>query len=211
MKLISRTTLTALVFVTAGSARADIIPSPVTDLASQANGGVAFSSSVGFGGTPDRVNDGNRDGNYGDNTVAHSSGEANAFMGVNLPSSKQLGSVIIFNRTGFEGRLDGGGTVPFEVQLFNAGSQVFDGLYTYSPDISITGSGGDSATGMTIAVGSVLADKVLLIQHNSDYMNIAEIEAYAPAVPEPTSLTLFVLGALGLFAAARRRQGSSPL
>ena len=176
-------------------AMANVIPSPADDVASQANGGVAFISSTGFGGTADRVNDGNRGGSFfGDNSTAHTAfQDGNGFMGVNLAATGLIDRIIVWNRTDCcDFRIDGSHTVPFEIKL---GATSF-GFFNFTQNIT-----DGAASGMSILVPNLSASQVTLFQHNADFMNIAEIEVFT--IPEPATLSLLALGG---FALIRRRQ-----
>ena len=195
-----------------------VIPSPSDDLALA---GVGYSSSTGFGGTPDHINDGNRNGIYHgpgvDNSISHSAGPApNQFMGVYFTGAHEINQINIFNRPGFESRLDGSGTVPFKVDLFSGGTaganytdgtNIFSQAYTYLPSIFLTDiPSGDTANGMVIKLGQFYnINSIRVTQINNDYMNLAEIEVFAP---EPSSLVLAGLAAVGLtgYGIKRRRR-----
>jgi hypothetical protein len=200
---------------TASVAFAAEIPSPANDIAPQ---GIGFSpSAYAPQNGPTKINDGDRDGNYGGpNSIAHTaSGGAGNYMGVHFSSSNPLDQVDIFNRTDCCGaRIDDGGLVPFTLDIISGGTSanhyldgtiVYTNNYTFNPTISLTGGNGDTASGMVIKLpGTFYGDTVEVIQNNADYMNLAEIEVYTS--PEPSSLAALAgLGAMGLFVLARRR------
>ena len=182
-----------------------IIPyNPANDLASSANGGVGYSSSVAFGGTPDRLVDGNVDGNYGDSSVAHSgSTGAGNFMGVTLSGVQGLREIILWNRTDCcDFRIDGGGSTPFTLELFNGVPLTFSGFYTFTPSIFLSDIDGHTASGMVIPLPGVAANNIKVTQNYADFMNLAEIQAFG--IPEPSSLFLICIGGIALFLVVRR-------
>ena len=199
----------------ASAARAATIPSPSDDLAL---GGVAYASSTGFGGIPSHLNDGDRDGNYGNGSIAHSADNntSGEFMGVYFNSPTAINKINIFNRTDCCGfRIDGSGTTPFTVDLFNGGTvganytdgtNVYSQTFTFNPTISLTAGNGDTASGMSIFLGGHVVNSIRITQNFAADMNLAELEAF---VPEPSSLVLAGLGAVALAAGYRRRKVAS--
>jgi RHS repeat-associated protein len=62
-------------------------------------GKTATQSSTAFGGTANRANDGNTDGNFADGSVSHTGFQAQPWWQVDLGSSQQVSSVNVWNRT----------------------------------------------------------------------------------------------------------------
>ena len=92
-----------------------------TNVAASANGGVASSSGIGFGGTANRANDGNTNGNYGNNSVYHSDASAvGEFWEVAFASPATIGSISIFGRSDCCQNRDD----DLLVQLFDVGGNV---------------------------------------------------------------------------------------
>ncbi|MBM3844755.1 MAG: hypothetical protein FJ405_00520 [Verrucomicrobia bacterium] len=87
------------------TAEATIVVNPFTEVnvAASAMGGVATSSSTGWGGVPERINDGNVSGNWGDNSVAHSGpqnvGEPNPSFEIEFAAVESIGRVQFWKRT----------------------------------------------------------------------------------------------------------------
>lgn len=192
-------------------AYADVIPSPANDLASQANFGVAVDYS-GLGSwdaahTIDKLNDGNRDGNFGDNPTGlfHSAqNQANGgTVGVLLAAPALIGQVNLFDRTDCcSQRIDAGGSNPFTLQILLGGVPQFTQNYTFSNDIVIPGADG-LAVGTVKSIPNVLGDEVRITQNNPDFVNLAELEVYQ-AVPEPASISILAIAGIGLIARRRR-------
>lgn len=180
----------------------------------------ANDGSTTYPGLPAaNLNDGDRDGDYangggvdGSGSIAHTAGTGNPQeMGVTLMTPTYFATVDIFNRTDCcSDRIDNGGNNPFTLNVYNGAMLVFTNDYKFTPTISLSAAnvnspnmnGIDTASGMVIPVGK-LGTYVQVVQHNpsgDSYMNLAELEAYTP---EPASLTLFGLGALGLLAHRR--------
>lgn len=209
-------------FGSASLRAAVVIPSPANDILLSSNGGVAdingstVDGGANYGGLPPaNLDDGDRDGVYnngsgvdGQGSIAHTAGNgANQEMGVTITTPALITTVDLFNRTDCCGfpvgpdRIDGNGTNPFTLNIFNGATLAYTHDYTYTESISLSGGTGSSASGMVIPIpGGALGNHVQIIQHNGDYMNLAELEAYTP---EPASLSLLGLGALGLL--TRRR------
>jgi RHS repeat-associated protein len=61
--------------------------------------GTASQSSTAFGGTANRANDGNTDGNFADGSVSHTDYQNQPWWQVDLGSSQQVSSVNVWNRT----------------------------------------------------------------------------------------------------------------
>ncbi|NIP98730.1 MAG: hypothetical protein GWO24_37115, partial [Akkermansiaceae bacterium] len=55
-------------------------------------------SSTAFGGEASRAIDGNTDGNYGSNSVTHTSSEADSFWQVDLQVTAEISAVVLYNR-----------------------------------------------------------------------------------------------------------------
>ena len=72
-------------------------------------GGVASSSSTGFGAPPQNANDGNTDGNYGNGSIFHSADnapEADRYWQVDLLTEQPIGRLSYWRRTDCCGERD---------------------------------------------------------------------------------------------------------
>jgi len=167
-----------------------------TNVAAQSNGGIGTLSSTGFGGTADRINDSNRNGNYGNGSVAHTANAtAGEFVEVAFNADYTIDVVNIFNRTDCcADRID-----PFRLSLFDGAVEVFGQDFpSFIPTIV-----GPDISGTEIDVPDTLADRVRVTILSDDFLNLAELEAFTP-VPEPAGLGLLGLAAVALFRRQRK-------
>ena len=74
-----------------------VVKPPV--LGNQALGKATRQSSTGYGGSSSRAVDGNTNGKYFSKSTTHTSNQITPFWEVDLDSSKQVGTVKVFNRT----------------------------------------------------------------------------------------------------------------
>ncbi len=175
------------------------------NVAAAANGSSATQSSI-WGGSPTAfaslVTDENRNGLWNANgilTLNHTNFEQGAWLRVNFASAFPIDSVNLWNRTdGFGSRLN-----PFSVRLFNGGSEVWAQTgQTFSNTID---DGLTSTAGMAFAPAGVVADMIEVRLDGSNYLHLAEVEAYS-AVPEPG---IMIAAGLGAAALLRRRRRSA--
>ncbi|MBL9167480.1 MAG: Ig-like domain-containing protein [Verrucomicrobiales bacterium] len=64
-----------------------------------ARGGIASSSSVDFGGVPERAIDGDANGELSAGTLMHSRAEPNPYLQVDLPAPTAIGRIVFWRRT----------------------------------------------------------------------------------------------------------------
>ena len=167
------------------------------NVASTANGGVGTQSSLWTAGaTADRAMDGNRDGRWSMGSVNHTNAQLNAWINIEFAQDELIDSVFVWNRLdGLQGRLN-----PFSVILRDAGNNI---VWQSNNNIFVDNivDGDANTEGMRFDVTPVVARSVMVQLDQSNYLHLAELEAYN-AVPEPATLAL---AGLGLAAVVRRR------
>lgn len=172
------------------------------NVAASANGGTASQSSIW---TPAAVAgnaiDGNKNGIWNANgilTLNHTNSESGAWLKIFFDSTYQIDSVNLWNRLdGLGGRLN-----PFSLRLFDGAAMTFESTgNTFSDTIN---DGLSYTEGMSFLTGGALADSLEVRLDGTNYLHLAEVEAFAAPVPEPG--TMLALGSAGLLFLARRRR-----
>ncbi len=174
-----------------------VLASAQTNVAASANGGVASQSSVwNAANTPDKGNDGNRNGIYAAGSMMHTNSEFGAWYKIDFATATSISQVNVFNRTESEsGRLS-----PFTVSLSLNGSVVWSATnQTFAQNIS---DPNPNVSGMSFSMSNILADSVKVQLDRTNYLHLAELEAYE-VVPEPASFLALMAG-VGVL--ARRRK-----
>lgn len=169
-----------------------------TNVAASAYGGIGSQSSVWAAqATPDKGNDGNRDGRWDSQSVMHTNSEPGAWYKIEFASPYSITQVNVFNRTdSFMDRLS-----PFSVSLFLDGNAVWSATnQTFVQNIN---DGNPFASGMSFDFNSVIADSVMVQLDRTEYLHLAELEAIE-AVPEPGTMLILTAGGMALL---RRRKG----
>ena len=164
--------------------------SGAANVALQSNGGVASQSSLDYGGPAGRANDGNTSGNWSDASVSHTGYEFQAWWQVVFDQQFVISSIEIFNRTDCcQTRIN-----PFSVFLYTNASDS-------DPVWSATGLTMDLDNQESLAIPNVLAERLRVRLDGTEYLHLAEVQAFeASGVPEPGTvvLTVSALGALVL-------------
>lgn len=133
----------------------------------------ARQSSTAYGGDASRAVDGNTDGNFGHNSVTHTSeGGNNPWWEVDLGKTHPIAKVVIYNRTDTEPqRLSN-----FDVVLLDANNAP---VHRQSVDRL-------EGPSIELAVPSVEAQKVRVeLKKNATPLSLAEVEVYSPKKPAP--------------------------
>jgi hypothetical protein len=144
--------------------------------------GSASQSSTGFSGFASLAIDGNTGGNFYGGTVTHTNLEAAPWWQVVLAADAPVVDVIVWNRTDCcAERLS-----DYTVTLWLDGAQVASAFFA-----------GQSPVSQSFSFGGQLADTVRVQLRGSDYLSLAEVQVFTPAIPEPQTAAL-LLGGLGL-------------
>lgn len=150
----------------------------------------AASQSSDYGpGFAARAIDGNRDGNWYNNSVTHTYNYS-AWWQVQLDSSNQISQINIFNRTDCcSERLSS-----FRLSVLNGANT------TYSTDVTsfVSDITGPDIAGMTFNLSGQIGDIVRIELLNPDYLSLAEVEVYGAPVPVPGAVWLFGSAMAGL-------------
>jgi hypothetical protein len=167
------------------------------NVAATVNGGIATQSSLWTGGaTADKAIDGNRDARWAMGSIQHTNFEAGAWWRVAFNGAHAIDQVNIWNRDdGLSTRIN-----PFNVELFLNGAVVWSSLSNVFVDN--INDGLTTTIGMQFSPGAVVADAMRVQLAGSNYLHMAEVEAYT-AVPEPATMAVLAMGAAAFL---RRRQ-----
>ncbi len=170
-----------------------------------ANGAVATQSSILAaepGAVAANVTDQNRNGIWNDNgylTLNHTEHEAMPWVRIMFAGALPIDVVNIWNRVdnGLGDRLS-----PFSVRLFNGGTEVWSqtGL-TFVDNID---DGDVRTAGMGFYPMNVVADMIEVQLDGTNFLNLAEVEAYSP-VPEPGIMIAVGAGAAALLRRRRKQ------
>jgi len=174
-----------------------LFASAQTNFAASANGGVASQSSVWAAqNTPEKGNDGNRDGDYYAGSMMHTNFERGAWYKIDFATATAISEIYVFNRTDFGStRLN-----PFTVSLSLNGNLVWSATnQTFAQNIS---DPDPDVSGMSFSMPNVVADSVKVQLDGTEYLHLAELEAYG-VVPEPASF-LALLAGVGVLARGRK-------
>jgi hypothetical protein len=176
-----------------GSASAQI------NVAAAANGGTASQSSLWTAAaTADKAIDGNNNGVWGANgifTLNHTNAEQGAWLKIMFNDTYSIDTLNIWNRVELSERLN-----PFSVRLYDGANLAWESTgLTFDDNIN---DGLNFTKGMLLSPGGILANSVEIQLDGSNYLHLAEVEAFAP-VPEPA--TMIGLAAGGLLLMKRRK------
>lgn len=169
-------TAIALSFAAATSASAD---DPLNHAAS-ANGGVASQSSIAFSGSASRAIDGGRSGHWSAGSVTHTGYQFNAWWQSQFADPAEIHEVLVFNRTDCcVDRIN-----PFSVFLYLGDDVVWSSTgNTFTADIIEP-----DVAGMTFTTGGVVADRVMIQLDGTNFLSLAEVEAWGTPDEPDTSV-----------------------
>ena len=162
------------------------------------NAGNLLSSSYGDGQIFLHSVSDDGDGTYtiGDGTLFADYGVTSSVGDMEYVTSGPLANTLIFTNW------DDGGNQTVHYYSIDPATGLPVGGTTATPQLFV--SGYDDAWGLSI---DPVTDNIWLINYNDD--PLLQITATATAVPEPSSIAMFGIGALGLFGYSRRRRQTS--
>lgn len=196
---IKRILTASLVSMAVGSSFAGLI-----NAAASVNGGVASGSTqyTASDGASNAI-DGNEGGNYYVDHIYHSNPITTAFVQSAFSGVFNIVSVRLFNRTDCcSDRIN-----TFDVSLWLNGSEVWSqNQQTFVQDTTTGTSISGVISGETFKVPGVNADTVMVRLDGTNYLQVAELEAWGnkQAVPEPMPLALLAFG--GIYFAFKHRK-----
>lgn len=143
--------------------------------------GTASADSTAWGGLIEYANDGNRDGDFANNSVWHSDDAGDAWWEVNLGAEYVLDRVQIFNRTD-------AGRFPwwdnFRIEVYDAADNI-----VFNQSYLVAGGGTDWPWG-TNGIRNVVGQRVRIITNDPALSAMAEFEVYGQTTPIATNLAL---------------------
>ena len=173
----------------AASAPTNVAPAGTATQSSNYNDSVLASRAI----------DGNTDGSFYHNSVQHTLNDENNYVGngyawwqVALGQDYQVDQIVIWNRTDCcVDRLNN-----FTVTLFDGNTSVWSRVYAKA-------NGPAPSTPFSVGASG---DRVFVQLNRRDYLNMAEVQVFASAVPEPETYALIVAGLAVVAGAVRRRR-----
>ncbi|WP_434035554.1 carbohydrate-binding protein [Formosa sp. 4Alg 33] len=170
-----------------------------SNLALASKGSIATQSSTAHDGEASRAIDGNTNGNFGGGSVTHTEdgGEGTLkWWQVDMQGNKTIEEIIIYNRTGYEDRLNN-----YTVEVRNSKDEiVYSQLFPSYPDPVAT-IAMDGIVGQVVRV-SKTSDRALTIAevevHGSNTLSTtdAELGAQIKVFPNPTTDIIRVSNAI---------------
>jgi hypothetical protein len=137
---------------------------------SLAEGLAATQSSTLAGAIASRANDGNTDGEGTHNSVSHTNADFHAFWQVDLGTSKNIGAVVVFNRTDCCGdRLS-----DFDILVSDDGNFIDSGHFTVA-----AAHPGPTGTRTEFAM-NVWGRFVRVQLRGINFLHLAEVQVFAP-------------------------------
>ncbi len=132
--------------------------------------GMATQSSTSYDGAAWKANDGNTSGSHGVGSVSHTDHQAQAWWQVALAADAAIGEVVVWNRTDCcSERLS-----DYTVSLWKDGSMVASQFLA-----------GASPETQSFSFDALVADTVRVQLSGANYLSLAEVQAFAAAVPVP--------------------------
>jgi hypothetical protein len=130
----------------------------------------ATQSSTLGGAIAARANDDNTDGNFNNLSVSHTNFDFHAFWQVDLGTSKNIGAVVVFNRTDCcTDRLS-----DFDILVSDDGNFVDSGHFT------VAGSH-PGQTGQRTEFDMNVSGRFVRVQlRGTNFLHLAEVQVYAP-------------------------------